>query len=162
MILVSLLPYRLTSWNFYKRHVHLDDPGRSEWEGFSSGTKAAAAGNHICFSYWDCSSCKSVLFCAYLLYSASWDRLCLSGGITTLVDMPLNSFPSTVSPETLKLKVKQIHFSFPQFSCLSKMKQCVRFCRLKLRKTEYMLMLVNTLCYQILPRMLSKCETFVD
>lgn len=51
MILVSLLPYRLKSWNFYKRHVHLDDPGRSEWEGFSSGTKAAAAGNQICFSY---------------------------------------------------------------------------------------------------------------
>ncbi|KAG7619595.1 Allantoinase [Arabidopsis suecica] len=52
-------------------HVHLDDPGRSEWEGFPSGTKAAAA-----------------------------------GGITTLVDMPLNSFPSTVSPETLKLKIE--------------------------------------------------------
>lgn len=52
-------------------HAHLDDPGRSEWEGFPSGTKAAAA-----------------------------------GGITTLVDMPLNSFPSTVSRETLKLKIK--------------------------------------------------------
>lgn len=52
-------------------HAHLDDPGRAEWEGFPSGTKAAAA-----------------------------------GGITTLVDMPLNSFPSTVSQETLKLKIK--------------------------------------------------------
>ncbi|XP_010431984.1 PREDICTED: allantoinase [Camelina sativa] len=52
-------------------HAHLDDPGRSEWEGFPSGTKAAAA-----------------------------------GGITTLVDMPLNSCPSTVSPETLKLKIE--------------------------------------------------------
>lgn len=51
-------------------HAHLDEPGRAEWEGFSSGTKAAAA-----------------------------------GGITTLVDMPLNSYPSTVSSETLKLKV---------------------------------------------------------
>ncbi|KAF3569263.1 hypothetical protein DY000_02014057 [Brassica cretica] len=50
-------------------HAHLDDPGRSDWEGFPSGTKAAAA-----------------------------------GGITTLIDMPLNSDPSTVSPETLKLK----------------------------------------------------------
>ena len=28
-----------------------------------------------------------------------------AGGITTLIDMPLNSDPSTVSPETLKLKV---------------------------------------------------------
>ncbi|KAJ8490274.1 hypothetical protein OPV22_011995 [Ensete ventricosum] len=52
-------------------HAHLDEPGRVEWEGFSSGTKAAAA-----------------------------------GGVTTLVDMPLNSFPSTVSKETLKMKVE--------------------------------------------------------
>ncbi|KAL6183558.1 hypothetical protein ACLB2K_044969 [Fragaria x ananassa] len=55
-------------------HAHLGDPGRSEWEGFPSGTKAAAA-SAIC-------------------------------GITTLVDMPLNSFPSTVSKETLELKLK--------------------------------------------------------
>lgn len=26
------------------RHAHLDDPGRAEWEGFPSGTQAAAAG----------------------------------------------------------------------------------------------------------------------
>ncbi|WOG85168.1 hypothetical protein DCAR_0104355 [Daucus carota subsp. sativus] len=52
-------------------HAHLDDPGRTEWEGFPSGTRAAAA-----------------------------------GGITTLIDMPLNSFPSTVSEETLKLKIE--------------------------------------------------------
>ncbi|KAG2687572.1 hypothetical protein I3760_09G057900 [Carya illinoinensis] len=52
-------------------HAHLDDPGRADWEGFPSGTKAAAA-----------------------------------GGITTLVDMPLNNFPSTVSQETLKLKIE--------------------------------------------------------
>ncbi|XP_042395933.1 allantoinase-like [Zingiber officinale] len=52
-------------------HVHLDEPGRVEWEGFSSGTKAAAA-----------------------------------GGITTLVDMPLNNFPSTISEETLRMKVE--------------------------------------------------------
>ncbi|XP_021726435.1 allantoinase-like isoform X1 [Chenopodium quinoa] len=51
-------------------HAHLDDPGREEWEGFPSGTRAAAA-----------------------------------GGITTLIDMPLNSEPSTVSEETLKLKI---------------------------------------------------------
>lgn len=52
-------------------HAHLDDPGREEWEGFPSGTRAAAA-----------------------------------GGLTTLIDMPLNSFPSTVSKETLELKIK--------------------------------------------------------
>ncbi|KAF3796191.1 Allantoinase [Nymphaea thermarum] len=51
-------------------HAHLDDPGRAEWEGFPTGTKAAAA-----------------------------------GGITMLVDMPLNSDPSTTTVEALKLKV---------------------------------------------------------
>ncbi|KAJ7946971.1 allantoinase [Quillaja saponaria] len=54
-------------------HVHLDDPGRTEWEGFLSGTRAAAA-----------------------------------GGITMLVDMPLNNDPSTVSKETLELKLEAI------------------------------------------------------
>ncbi|XP_031278587.1 allantoinase isoform X1 [Pistacia vera] len=52
-------------------HSHLDDPGRVEWEGFPSGTRAATA-----------------------------------GGITTLIDMPLNSYPSTISTETLKLKIE--------------------------------------------------------
>ncbi|KAJ8761624.1 hypothetical protein K2173_004400 [Erythroxylum novogranatense] len=52
-------------------HAHLDDPGRTDWEGFPSGTKAAAA-----------------------------------GGVTTLIDMPLNSFPSTVSAQTLRLKIE--------------------------------------------------------
>ncbi|CAJ2648688.1 unnamed protein product [Trifolium pratense] len=52
-------------------HVHLDEPGRTEWEGFVTGTRAAAA-----------------------------------GGVTTVVDMPLNNDPSTVSKETLELKLK--------------------------------------------------------
>ncbi|WJX22243.1 allantoinase [Trifolium repens] len=52
-------------------HVHLDEPGRTEWEGFATGTRAAAA-----------------------------------GGVTTVVDMPLNNDPSTVSKETLELKLK--------------------------------------------------------
>ncbi|CAM6107609.1 unnamed protein product [Calypogeia fissa] len=50
-------------------HVHLDEPGRTEWEGFQSGTRAAAA-----------------------------------GGLTTLVDMPLNSHPATTTKEFLQLK----------------------------------------------------------
>jgi allantoinase len=51
-------------------HVHLNEPGRTNWEGFDTGTRAAAA-----------------------------------GGITTLVDMPLNSRPVTTSLENLQLKV---------------------------------------------------------
>nr|KYP62932.1 putative allantoinase 1 [Cajanus cajan] len=52
-------------------HVHLDEPGRTQWEGFYTGTRAAAA-----------------------------------GGVTTVVDMPLNNHPTTVSMETLKLKLE--------------------------------------------------------
>ncbi len=51
-------------------HVHLNDPGRAEWEGFETGTRAAAA-----------------------------------GGVTTLVDMPLNCVPATTSRAALAEKV---------------------------------------------------------
>ncbi|MGW6690510.1 allantoinase AllB [Streptomyces sp. NPDC054961] len=51
-------------------HVHVNDPGRTEWEGFWTATRAAAA-----------------------------------GGITTLLDMPLNSLPPTTT--TANLVVKQ-------------------------------------------------------
>ncbi|GHC56775.1 allantoinase AllB [Streptomyces flavofungini] len=50
-------------------HVHVNDPGRTEWEGFWTATRAAAA-----------------------------------GGITTLVDMPLNSLPPTTSVANLRTK----------------------------------------------------------
>ncbi|MBU4464976.1 MAG: allantoinase AllB [Actinobacteria bacterium] len=50
-------------------HVHVNEPGRTEWEGFRSATLAAAA-----------------------------------GGVTTIVDMPLNSIPPTTTVEALKIK----------------------------------------------------------
>lgn len=50
-------------------HVHVNDPGRAEWEGFTTATRAAAA-----------------------------------GGITTLLDMPLNSLPPTTTPAHLEAK----------------------------------------------------------
>jgi allantoinase len=50
-------------------HVHVNEPGRTDWEGFETATRAAAA-----------------------------------GGITCLVDMPLNSIPATVSAEALQRK----------------------------------------------------------
>ena len=52
-------------------HVHINEPGRTEWEGFVTATRAAAA-----------------------------------GGITTLIDMPLNSSPVTTTAEALALKLK--------------------------------------------------------
>lgn len=50
-------------------HVHVDEPGRTEWEGFASATRAAAL-----------------------------------GGVTTIVDMPLNSIPATTSVTALEVK----------------------------------------------------------
>jgi allantoinase len=52
-------------------HVHINEPGRTEWEGFASATRAAAA-----------------------------------GGVTTIIDMPLNSIPPTVDVEALNIKRK--------------------------------------------------------
>jgi len=50
-------------------HVHVNEPGRTEWEGFASATRAAAA-----------------------------------GGVTTLLDMPLNSIPPTTGVAALEAK----------------------------------------------------------
>lgn len=44
----ALFPLNLYDLDYVQgRHAHLDDPGRAEWEGFPSGTKAAAAGMEI-------------------------------------------------------------------------------------------------------------------
>jgi len=50
-------------------HVHVNEPGRTEWEGFATATRAAAA-----------------------------------GGVTTILDMPLNSVPATTSLDALLIK----------------------------------------------------------
>ncbi|MEP6705903.1 MAG: allantoinase AllB [Pyrinomonadaceae bacterium] len=51
-------------------HVHINEPGRTEWEGFATATRAAAA-----------------------------------GGVTTLVDMPLNSIPPTTTIDGFQAKL---------------------------------------------------------
>src|SRR5215471_13734405 len=50
-------------------HVHINEPGRTDWEGFDTATRAAAA-----------------------------------GGVTTVVDMPLNSVPATTTRAALEIK----------------------------------------------------------
>jgi allantoinase len=50
-------------------HVHVNEPGRTAWEGFDTATRAAAA-----------------------------------GGVTTIVDMPLNSIPATTTAAALRAK----------------------------------------------------------
>lgn len=55
-------------------HVHLNEPGRTEWEGFWTGTRAAA-----------------------------------SGGVTTVVDMPLNAIPPTTTVAGFKEKLAAAH-----------------------------------------------------
>src|SRR5262249_22977145 len=52
-------------------HVHINEPGHTEWEGFESATRAAAV-----------------------------------GGVTALVDMPLNSLPVTTTAAALEAKRK--------------------------------------------------------
>ena len=52
-------------------HVHVNEPGRSEWEGFATATRAAAA-----------------------------------GGVTTIVDMPLNSSPPTTTVRAFEAKAQ--------------------------------------------------------
>jgi allantoinase len=60
---------RVVSPGIVDPHVHVNEPGRTEWEGFDTATRAAAA-----------------------------------GGVTTLVDMPLNSIPATTTAAALLLK----------------------------------------------------------
>jgi len=50
-------------------HVHVNEPGRTEWEGFATATRAAAA-----------------------------------GGVTTILDMPLNAVPATTTAAALQIK----------------------------------------------------------
>ncbi len=50
-------------------HVHINEPGRTDWEGFETATRAAAA-----------------------------------GGVTTLIDMPLNNIPATTTAAALETK----------------------------------------------------------
>ncbi|KAJ9522481.1 hypothetical protein QJQ45_008226 [Haematococcus lacustris] len=66
-------------------HVHLNEPGREEWEGIETGTRAAVV-----------------------------------GGVTTVVDMPLNSFPVTTTVEQLRAKQE-----------LAKARPTARMCRSK-------------------------------
>ena len=51
-------------------HVHVNEPGRTEWEGFETATRAA-----------------------------------LAGGVTTIVDMPLNCIPATTTVDGLHAKL---------------------------------------------------------
>ncbi|WP_067802238.1 allantoinase AllB [Actinomadura formosensis] len=60
---VALLP------GLVDTHVHINEPGRTRWEGFATATRAAAA-----------------------------------GGVTALIDMPLNSLPPTTGPDALAVK----------------------------------------------------------
>lgn len=54
-------------------HVHINEPGRTDWEGFNTATQAAAA-----------------------------------GGITTIVDMPLNCIPVTTTKAALEEKLQAV------------------------------------------------------
>ncbi len=68
--LIEAGPDSLVMPGLVDTHVHINEPGRTEWEGFATATRAAAA-----------------------------------GGITTLVDMPLNSIPPTTTVNGFEAKL---------------------------------------------------------
>lgn len=67
---IDLAPEEVLLPGLVDTHVHINEPGRTEWEGFDSATRAAA-----------------------------------KGGVTTVIDMPLNSIPPTIDVAALKEKV---------------------------------------------------------
>lgn len=74
-VTVSELENKILMPGVIDPHVHINEPGRAEWEGFDSATKGAVA-----------------------------------GGITTLVDMPLNSSPVTTTVKAFDEKIAASNF----------------------------------------------------
>lgn len=72
--IIDVAPSQVVIPGLVDTHVHVNEPGRTEWEGFETATRAAAA-----------------------------------GGVTTLIDMPLNSVPATVSTAALEEKQDAAH-----------------------------------------------------
>jgi allantoinase len=68
--LIEASPDSIVMPGLVDSHVHVNEPGRTEWEGFATATRAAAA-----------------------------------GGVTTIVDMPLNSIPATTTRDSLETKL---------------------------------------------------------
>ena len=69
--LIEADPQSIVMPGLVDTHVHVNEPGRTDWEGFETATRAAAA-----------------------------------GGVTTIVDMPLNSIPATTTLDALNAKVE--------------------------------------------------------
>src|ERR1043165_7364542 len=68
--LIEAAPESIVMPGLVDTHVHVNEPGRTDWEGFETATRAAAA-----------------------------------GGVTTIVDMPLNSIPATTTRAGLNEKL---------------------------------------------------------
>src|SRR5262249_22880204 len=69
--LIEAAPESIVMPGLVDTHVHVNEPGRTDWEGFETATRAAAA-----------------------------------GGVTTIVDMPLNSIPATTTLDGLQTKLE--------------------------------------------------------
>src|SRR5438093_4653603 len=68
--IIEVAPESIVMPGLVDTHVHVNEPGRTGWEGFATATRAAAA-----------------------------------GGVTTIVDMPLNSIPPTTTLAGLQEKM---------------------------------------------------------
>src|SRR5436190_14228088 len=69
--LLEAAPHSVVMPGLVDTHVHVNEPGRTDWEGFETATRAAAA-----------------------------------GGVTTIIDMPLNSIPATTTLSSLNAKLE--------------------------------------------------------
>src|SRR5438094_6658719 len=69
--LIEAAPESVVMPGLVDTHVHCNEPGRTDWEGFETATRAAAA-----------------------------------GGVTTIVDMPLNCIPATTTLSGLNAKLE--------------------------------------------------------
>ena len=88
-------------------HVHINEPGRTEWEGFNTGTQSAAA-----------------------------------GGITCVVDMPLNCTPVTTNVDALQQKMaalfRQVFQQDPYFDLNRKKQLLVQSSKIQLNDVLYL------------------------
>src|SRR5438128_5900693 len=69
--LIEADPESIVMSGLVDTHVHVNEPGRTYWEGFETATRAVAA-----------------------------------GGVTTIVDMPLNSIPATTTVAAFNTKLE--------------------------------------------------------
>lgn len=94
-------------------HVHMDEPGREHWEGESprlyvelvvaNGISASDQSGSNCFKY--CFDCKVADFLCARAGFKTGTQAAAAGGVTTVIDMPLNNVPATTTGDLVLHKL---------------------------------------------------------